>query len=609
MKNLDIYIKDLIEKADISDSLKTEYDSVIVELLTAFNNNPHNSNVVDFISRSNYFDLIGKSRRETVHSRIISELLAGRYFDISKKNTLLHFFDIVLIRAKEQKVTIPKEFREAVLTRSIDIGSLVDKQVEYPLSKYVKTYTGNKNSVIDSKDKLDIYLRYNLESRVKSHGRRCVEIFIENKVLSQEHNYQTQTYYDNCVNGKQAMQFFIYLSPVSPRELSHYEDIDNKLKPLCQDKKGNRVYIHICYQDILDKIIVPLLQDKRMNTRDRVLIEEYVNCLELPAMPDDDEKDIGPKELSIMAISNEEKQLLAKFMGNPENERLMEIAVNRKLRKNLYSYKTDSCLTFEQALENALSYHIQNNGELQSMKDFNKIIGTQNGGARFLIYAVKETDDKLFYIPTHLFEYNGKAFSSIVDALKVAVRDYISRFGKTPKTVIDDFKVIYSKAKYHQHVFKNTEDSIRDMGYSPTGFDGLFIRNEINQDKILKINEILGNGFSINPITPHCYHELLMSGDDSLWEYYDKHLFNRLKNTNFFYRSNTENRIDEINKVFSTRIEKYMLSKDEERLLDNFYNNNRNLILSVYRILIENEQNLERHDLLEKEYKELVKKS
>ena len=200
---------------------------------------------------------------------------------------------------------------------------------------------------------------------------------------------------------------------------------------------------------------------------------------------------ISRRELSIMAVSDEEKKLLTQFMGDSDNKRLLDIAVNYKLGHKLYSYGSVECMTFDQALENALSDYIKRNGEFKSMKDFRDIYGAQKGGTRFLIYALKETDDKLYYIPTHLFEYNGKAYPSIVNALKVAVKDYISRTGKSTDEVIEDFKVIYERVKWHQHVFKKSGEPIEDMMYLPTDFPNLFIRKQINQDKIIKINEIL----------------------------------------------------------------------------------------------------------------------
>ena len=189
------------------------------------------------------------------------------------------------------------------------------------------------------------------------------------------------------------------------------------------------------------------------------------------------------------------------------------------------------------------------------------IFGAQNGGAHFLIYVVKETDEKLYYVPTHLFEYNGKAYKNITDALKVAVKDYISRERKTISDVIKDFECIYERQKYHQHVFKDNAGPIRDVHYSQTPFAGLYIRDDINQDKLTKINEILGNGFGIKPISDQCYHELLLCGDDTLWDCYDKSLFNALKGTSYYYRKDAESRIEAINSVFNKYSRKSLVKR------------------------------------------------
>lgn len=128
-------------------------NSRIEELLTSFNNNPRNSKVVEYLSRNNLFDVIGKSRHEMVHSKMIAELIGGRYFELSGKTTLLHFLDIVIERAKGQGVNIPQELRDAVLTRSLCIDAVTEKQTEYPLASYAS------NESIDKKHRLDVFLR------------------------------------------------------------------------------------------------------------------------------------------------------------------------------------------------------------------------------------------------------------------------------------------------------------------------------------------------------------------------------------------------------------------------------------------------------------------
>ena len=104
-----------------------------------------------------------------------------------------------------------------------------------------------------------------------------------------------------------------------------------------------------------------------------------------------------------------------------------------------------------------------------------------------------------------------------------------------------------------------------------------------------------------------CYHDLLLSGDDMLWESYDKCLFNALSGTPYYYRKGAENRLEAINAVLSTPIEESPLSESDRNLLERFYKNNSKLILSIYRILLENEQDADAYEERKKEYKKLLK--
>ena len=175
------------------------------------------------------------------------------------------------------------------------------------------------------------------------------------------------------------------------------------------------------------------------------------------------------------------------------------------------------------------------------------------------------------------------------------------------RETIKDFEVIYRRQKWHPHVFKKTIDPIAGVTYSPTVFTGLFVREDINADKLRYINDILGDGFGISPISSECYHELIMNRNDTLWECYDRTLFTPLKGTDYFYRKGGEHRIKEINTVLHDKINESKLCPSDENLLDKFYANNRILILSIYRILLENEQDSETYELRKKDYFSLLK--
>ena len=173
----------------------------------------------------------------------------------------------------------------------------------------------------------------------------------------------------------------------------------------------------------------------------------------------------------------------------------------------------------------------------EEMKD---ILSIQRGNQDFLIYAVRETDDKLYYVPTSLFEYKGEPYKTITDALKVAVKDYMLRTGKNNTEIIEDFRPLYAKQKHHQWLFKDNDQPIPGGGhcshYFQTEISGLYVRDNIWFDRLLKINPILGEGFEITPISSECYHKLLLNGDNNFWECYDKQLFSPLPGTRYFYR-------------------------------------------------------------------------
>lgn len=103
-----------------------------------------------------------------------------------------------------------------------------------------------------------------------------------------------------------------------------------------------------------------------------------------------------------------------------------------------------------------------------------------------------------------VYTYQGIVYPSIEEALKVAVVDYVDRTGKTTAQVIEDFKPIYARQKWHPHVFKDNGSDNNGAGvtYTATKIPKLYIREKgfygcITADKLRQINEILGEGFEI----------------------------------------------------------------------------------------------------------------
>ena len=277
------------------------------DLLTMFNrNNSKNAELLDYIGKKNLFEIIGKTRNEGVHSRFIAELLSGEFFNgQSRESTLFHFLDLLLYRsAIENKTTeINEHLKKKILTRSVLIEK-VKPVCELYVKDYQKMYGVNNTNSIESDDRIDIYLRYKLIKPIA--GRDTLEIFIENKVNSSEFDSQTLRYFEACDNGghKRPFQLFVFLTPQPIRDMENYYGFDKKYKPTCPH------YIHICYQDIMSYIIEPLMNDESLDEDKKVMLKEYVSCLELPAMPDaesqvhDNEFSIQIQRISMPVLTN-----------------------------------------------------------------------------------------------------------------------------------------------------------------------------------------------------------------------------------------------------------------------------------------------------------------
>lgn len=580
----------------------------VEDLLTMFNRNiSKNAEFLDYIGKKNLFEMIGKTRNEGVHSRFIAELLSGVFFmGQSRESTLIHFLDLLLYRsAKENKASeINAHFKKRILTRSLSVEN-ADSVCELPVKEYQKIYNVNNTINTDKNDRIDIYIRYELTTPIA--GRDTLEIFIENKVNSSEFDSQTLRYFEACDNGgyKRPFQLFIFLTPQPLRDMENYYGLDNKYKPTCPH------YIHICYQDILSYIIEPLMNDERLEDDKKAMLKEYVSCLELPAMPDA-ESQVPGNELSIMAISSRERELVKTFMEDAINRRVINKAIEAKLDEPLYSVTSmGELFNATEAMKEAVKFLAGNIKPLVLLKKVNDcaIVGPQNGAKPYLVYSPNawRTPDKKFckYLPfDDLYVYSGKVYVSLRPAVNAAIEGYKKKRHKSNEELVSDFSAVFSGKDGGIPLVSEKKQN----GNAEADIKGIYIRKNIPVERLQKINDILGEQFSVKPIDNEAYNAL-MSCNVQL--YHDKPVtenglpreiegllqdfsgylsYEQVGETPFFFRKDiADDRILNINKlkVFEDHnlIEK---CKDTSLLLD-FFNSRRNLILSVYKVMLEAE--------------------
>lgn len=580
----------------------------VEDLLTMFNRNiSKNAELLDYIGRKNLFEMIGKTRNEGVHSRFIAELLSGVFFmGQSRESTLIHFLDLLLYRsAKENKASeINAHFKKRILTRSLSVEN-ADSVCELPVKEYQKMYNVNNTINTDKNDRIDIYIRYELTTPIA--GRDTLEIFIENKVNSSEFDSQTLRYFEECDNGgyKRPFQLFIYLTPQSLRDMENYYGLDTKYKPTCPH------YIHICYQDILSYIIEPLMNDESLDDDKKAMLKEYVSCLELPAMPDAESQAPG-NELSIMAISSRERELVKTFMEDAINRRVINKAIEAKLDEPLYSVTSmGELFNATEAMKEAVKFLAGNIKPLVLLKKVNDcaIVGPQNGAKPYLVYSPNawRTPDKKFckYLPfDDLYVYSGKVYVSLMPAVNAAIEGYKKKRHKSNEELVSDFSAVFSGKGGGIPLVSEKKQN----GNAEADIKGIYIRKTIPVERLQKINDILGEQFSVKPIDNEAYNALmscnvqlyhgkpvsengLPSEIEELLQDFSGYLsYEQVGETPFFFRKDiADDRILNINKlkVFEDRnlIEK---CKDTSLLLD-FFNSRRNLILSVYKVMLEAE--------------------
>ena len=581
------------------------------DLLTMFNrNNSKNAELLDYIGKKNLFEIIGKTRNEGVHSRFIAELLSGEFFNgQSRESTLFHFLDLLLYRsAIENKTTeINEHLKKKILTRSVLIEK-VKPVCELYVKDYQKMYGVNNTNSIESDDRIDIYLRYKLIKPLA--GRDTLEIFIENKVNSSEFDSQTLRYFEACDNGghKHPFQLFVFLTPQPIRDMENYYGFDKQYKPTCPH------YIHICYQDIMSYIIEPLMNDESLDEDKKVMLKEYVSCLELPAMPDA-ESQVHDNEFSIMAAIN---------------RRVINKAIEAKLEEPLYSVTSmGELFNATEAMKEAVKLLAGNIKLLVLLKKVNDcaIVGPQNGAKPYLVYSPDawRTPDKKFckYLPfDDLYVYSGKVYVSLRPAVNAAIEGYKKKHHKSNEELVSDFSAVFSGKGGGIPLVSEKKQN----GNAEADIKGIYIRKNIPVERLQKINDILGEQFAVKPIDNESYNALMSC---YVQLYHDKPVtenglpseiegllqdfsgywsYEQVGDTPFFFRKDiVDDRILNINKikVFDDHdlIEK---SKDTSLLLD-FFKIRRNLILSVYKVMLEAESDKRVYEEKMSVYRKLLK--
>ena len=269
----------------------------IEKLIISHNKDAQNRKMVAFYDRKSTMEKMGIARSETAHSAFLANLLKSDNGLGLEESTIMWLLHILIER--EDNATaystspIPTDVKAAVLSQTLkyDIEEITtEKVIDDVAHSYFAAHYNNKKC----DDRLDIYIKL----KVNGLSVKYLEIVIENKVLQDENGQkskngfgynsltQTQRYYTACSYNKSSdtAQLFVFLTPDEVEE---------------ETKAKDKHFIQISYQDVLDTIIIPQLDNNMLTSNERQELENYVDALNLPTL------DIQAKKRIVMAMTEE----------------------------------------------------------------------------------------------------------------------------------------------------------------------------------------------------------------------------------------------------------------------------------------------------------------
>ncbi len=286
-----------------------------------------------------FLNCLSVSRREMSHSKFLAELFKEESFHGTGTLPLQLLMEVILDRAIKQEtkqIEYPRKnvifpsFKSAIMARNLSLSD-----IEVTTEESFSDKDGNSGRV-------DILITCRVKPLMRDNGKpvEFINIIIENKIYAQESDKHTEKYYkhfnaflknkgagrvDTSVRkgGSRALyNLYVYLTPASPSE------IEGLKEPLSKCKE----YVQICYQDILDRVLIPLLEQESLSPRGRFFIEEYQRSLGVSYDNVETSTVGGTPKLNvntiIMAISKKESDELYQLWSDYED--LFKAAINEK---------------------------------------------------------------------------------------------------------------------------------------------------------------------------------------------------------------------------------------------------------------------------------------
>ncbi len=316
----------------------------IIELekqILKFNNDPQVFALRNRYAQKTFLDIMSVARSENRHSAFLAWLLKGDDFAIpSQDQPIIHLLDSIITRVGENeiandarvnnqdyKINNYDQLKEAILTRDIKSIEIEEIKTEKSLGELCVDTTGKSLTGLPKLDRIDVYIRFSIARKTKL-DKFNYEIIIENKIGSSEGGAPTGKY-AKSIEGKEIGTEFNETQTKRYFRACTHNDRANKpkngsifvyLTPDLEKNPASPYFIHITYQDVLDRVIDPLLlPDVNTSDRVRLFLEEYISSLSLPAYEQSDDSEENTQQIKdaiIMAVRSEEREQLFDLWNN-----------------------------------------------------------------------------------------------------------------------------------------------------------------------------------------------------------------------------------------------------------------------------------------------------
>ena len=280
----------------MQDAQQKEYSKKdIIDDIIAFNNDVDVQRLKEIYYSQTLPEIFAVSRRELTHSSFLAWLFATSSNHGLGTDPLVQLLELYVLKSREQKKKwITDKVSNAIITRDFHISECTSVTEE-------AVVTAN------ARGRADIVLT--CEINLPNLSLNKLKIVIENKVYSDEHGNQTQTYFDYYESKKEKQEKVLYIYLTPPTSIA---DAD------CPE------FIHITYQDLLEHVFEPIRRRIDISQRTQFILNEYISSLSIPADVMED-KNVTHIQTSILAIGMEEKELLQAFWD--KNNRLIIAAL------------------------------------------------------------------------------------------------------------------------------------------------------------------------------------------------------------------------------------------------------------------------------------------